>query len=66
VKKNEPVFVRLSKFADHGIELELVFWAEHSWDIGNYKSDIRFEIDKLFREHGIIIPYPTRTIINKG
>jgi small-conductance mechanosensitive channel len=62
VNKNEPVFVRLADFADSGLELELIFWADQSWDINNYKSEIRFEIDRLFREHKIRVPYPQRVM----
>ena len=63
VKKSRPIFVRLSNFGDSGLELELVFWADQSWDINNYKSEIRFEIDRLFREYEIKIPYPKRDIL---
>ena len=66
VSREEPVIVRMSNFSENGIEMELVFWAENSWDIGNYKSEIRFEIDRLFREHKIHFAYPTRTIISKN
>ena len=52
-----------SPFGDSGLELELVFWADQSWDINNYKSEIRFEIDRLFREYEIKIPYPKRDIL---
>lgn len=62
VKKSHPVIVRLANFGDNGLELELIFWADQSWDINNYKSEIRFEIDRLFREYKIKIPYPHRTI----
>ena len=66
VSREEPVIVRMSNFAENGIEMELVFWAENSWDIGNYKSEIRFEIDRLSREHQVHFAYPTRTLINKA
>jgi small-conductance mechanosensitive channel len=66
VSREEPVIVRMSNFSENGIEMELVFWAENSWDIGNYKSEIRFEIDRLFREHEVRFAYPTRTIINRA
>lgn len=62
VKKSEPVIVRLSEFGDNGLFLELIFWADQSWDIQNYKSEIRFEVDRLFREYKITIPYPQRDI----
>jgi small-conductance mechanosensitive channel len=62
VNKNEPIFVRLADFGDSGLELELIFWADQSWDINNYKSEIRFEIDRLFREYKIKGPYPQRVM----
>jgi small-conductance mechanosensitive channel len=63
VKTNHPVFVSLANFGDSGLEMELIFWADQSWDISIYKSEIRFEIDRLFRENNIIIPYPKRSVI---
>lgn len=62
VRKTHPVDVRLSHFGNNGLELELIFWADQSWDINNYKSEIRFEIDRLFREYKITIPYPQSTV----
>jgi small-conductance mechanosensitive channel len=63
VKTNHPILVRLASFGTSGLEMELVFWADQSWDINNYKSEIRLEIDRLFRENKIIIPYPKRSVI---
>lgn len=62
VNKQEPVIVRLADFGENGLDLELIFWADQNWDINNYKSEIRFEIDRLFREHKIRIPYPQRVM----
>lgn len=62
VRKSHPVDVRLSNFGNNGLDLELIFWADQSWDINNYKSEIRFEIDRLFREYKISIPYPQTRI----
>ena len=49
------------------MEMELLFWADQSWDISNYKSEIRMEIDRLFREYKIVIPFQQRDIhiVNK-
>ncbi len=63
VKKTEPVQVRMVDFGDNGLHMELIFWADQSWDINQYKSEIRFEIDRLFRHYGISIPYPQREVI---
>lgn len=62
VRKTHPVDVRLSHFGANGLDIELIFWADQSWDINNYKSDIRFEIDRLFREYKITIPFPQSTV----
>lgn len=62
VKKTEPVQVRMTDFGENGLCMELIFWADQSWDINQYKSEIRFEIDRLFRHYKIEFPYPQRDI----
>ena len=62
VRKSEPVEARLSNFGNNGLELDLVFWADQRWDINLHKSEIRFEIDRLFRQYAIVIPFPQSTI----
>ena len=62
VKKSHPIQVRLRNFGENGLEMELLFWVENTWDISNYKSEVRMEINRLFREYKIVIPYPHRTI----
>ncbi len=62
VKRKGEVRIRLLNFGDNGIEMDVLFWADQTWRIEFFKSDIRFEIDKKFRENGIVIPFPQRTI----
>jgi len=62
VNKKEEVLVRLKNFGENGLVMELIFWAEQSWDISMLKSDIRFEIDRVFRSKNIVIPYPQREV----
>jgi small-conductance mechanosensitive channel len=62
VNKSHPVQVRMRDFGDKGLDLELVFWADQGWDASNYKSEIRFEIDRLFRQYAIEIPFPRQNI----
>lgn len=62
VHKNLEVLVRMKNFGDNGLEMEVLFWAEQSWDVNTFKSDIRFEIDRLFREHKVTIPFPQRDV----
>lgn len=60
VHKSKGVDVRLNDFGENGLQMEVLFWADQSWDINIYKSEIRFEIDRLFRHYNIRIPYPQR------
>lgn len=62
VKKNNDILVRLLDFGENGLEMDLLFYADQNWRIEIVKSEIRFEIDRLFREYGIIIPYPQRVL----
>lgn len=66
VKNTKPVFVRLKDFGNYGIDLELVFWVDQNFYINNYKSDIRFKIEKEFRANGIVIPFPQSDIYIKN
>lgn len=66
VKKTQPVVVRFVDFGESSLDFSLTFWADQSWEIEIYKSDIRFEIDRLFREHKIEIPFPQRVVTMKG
>ncbi len=58
VHKTTEVVVRLSDFHQNHMRFDLIFWADQSWQINNYRSEIRMEIDRLFREYKINIPYP--------
>lgn len=62
VYKSKPIIVRMLEFGDNGLEMDLVFWADQSWQIEIVKSEIRFEIDRLFREHNVVIPFPQRDV----
>lgn len=57
----EP-FVRLEKFGEFALEFKLYFWSYNLFFIENVLSDIRFAIDKKFRQNGITIPYPHSNI----
>jgi len=62
VKKSRPILVRMKDFGDNSLDIELSFWADQTWEVEIHKSDIRFEIDRLFRQHNVRIPYPQRTL----
>jgi len=55
--------VRLTKFADSGIELELRLWLDDpEQGVGSVKSDINLAIWRVFKENKITIPYPQRDV----
>lgn len=59
--KKKPL-VRLLHFGNYGLEMDLVFWADQTLLIEILKSELRFSIDKAFRENQIEIPYPQNDI----
>jgi small-conductance mechanosensitive channel len=56
VDKNLPITIMIADFNERGIHFQLYFWSLKTWESPLVKSDIRFSIDKLFREFGIHIP----------
>jgi len=62
VHKSSEVIVRLASFTPNHMQFDLLFWADQSWQINNFKSEIRLEIDRLFREYKINMPYPQMDI----
>ncbi len=57
----EPT-VLFTDFGDSSLNFKLVFTINDSFNVRFPKSEIRFEIDRLFREHNITIPFPQRDI----
>lgn len=62
VVKNPEPFVFFSDFADSQLTFTLQFFSRSVFRIEFVKSDIRFAIDKAFRENGISIPFPQRDV----
>ena len=61
LKKPEPL-VLFTNFADSSLNFKLIFTLNDSFQGAIPKSDMRFEIDRLFRENKIAIPFPQRDI----
>lgn len=57
----EPT-VFFTDFGESSLNFKIVFTLADSFNARFPQSDIRFEIDRLFREHGITIPFPQRDI----
>ena len=60
VSNTRPVIVRFADFGDSALNFEIFFWAMQTWTIETVKSDLRFEIDRRFREAKVTIPFPQR------
>lgn len=57
----EP-FVRFANFGNSALEFELHFWTFDVFRVLTTQSDLRFEIDKTFRKHNIVIPFPQQDL----
>lgn len=57
----EPV-VLFADFGESSLDFKLIFTLNESFRAQFPKSDMRFEIDRLFRENNITIPFPQRDI----
>jgi len=59
--KPEPL-VLFTDFGESSLDFKLIITLNNSFESAIPKSDIRFNIDKLFREHNIEIPFPQRDV----
>lgn len=62
VLKRTKATVFFSDFGDSSLNFRIAFSLNNSFEVKVVQSDIRFEIDRLFREHKISIPFPQRDI----
>ena len=61
LKTPEPN-VLFTNFGESSLDFRVVFTLGDSFNARIPQSNIRFEIDRLFREHGVTIPFPQRDI----
>ena len=57
----EPIIL-FTDFGDSALQFKLVFTLNNSFEAIFTQSDIRFEVNKLFAEHQIKIPFPQREL----
>jgi small-conductance mechanosensitive channel len=62
ISKTPKSFVRFNDFGSSSLDFQIYFWTDKSFEVENIKSDLRFEIDKKFRENKIQIPFPQRDV----
>ena len=57
----EPV-VFFENFGDSALDFAVYFYVNDAFTIPRIKSDLRFEIDRKFRENKVTIPFPQRDL----
>ncbi|MEX2596449.1 MAG: mechanosensitive ion channel domain-containing protein [Salibacteraceae bacterium] len=62
VNNDKPVSVQFKSFGDSSLDFSVLFWTTETWKLEVIRSDIRFEIDRQFRKHGVRIPFPQRDV----
>lgn len=63
VLRNPKPNVWLTGFGDFRIDHDILVWiSDPESGVGNVKSDVLGRLWQLFKDHGIIVPYPQRVI----
>lgn len=62
VDKHPAPVVLFDDFGDSSLDFNLYFWSEEVFTAPRLRSNIRYKIDALFREHNITIPFPQRDV----
>lgn len=62
VLKSPKPFVLFDEFGAYALEFSVLFFITDSFSDPRIKSEIRYRIDELFREHNISIPFPQRDV----
>ena len=63
VLTDPPPKVQFLKFGDYSLDFRLLVWTRQPNRHPQIKSDINYRIERLFRERGIEIPYPTQEFL---
>ncbi|MFP4025517.1 MAG: mechanosensitive ion channel family protein [Thiohalospira sp.] len=62
ITKTPKPFVRFYDFGNSSLDFQLFFWTDRVFEVENIKSDLRFSIEKKFRENKIQIPFPQHDV----
>ncbi len=64
VLKSPNPIVFFKEFGNNSLDFSVSFWVrvQHIMELKKIPSDIRFRIDELFREHGIVIAFPQKDL----
>ena len=62
ILKNPPAVVQFREFGSSSLDFKLFFYSYEFLRIEVVKSDLRFRVDELFRQHNITIPFPQQEV----
>ncbi len=62
VRTYPPPEVWFTDFGENALHFEIVAWFDNSSNRWRFMTEIRYEIVRVFGEHGIEIPFPQRTL----
>jgi len=65
VLSDPPPKVQFLRFGDYSLDFRLLVWTRKPSRHPQIKSEINYRIERLFRERGIEIPYPTQQFLFK-
>lgn len=65
VLTDPPPKVQFLRFGEYSLDFRLLVWTRQPSRHPQIKSDINYGIERLFRERGIEIPYPTQEFLLK-
>jgi small-conductance mechanosensitive channel len=66
VLSDPPPKVQFLKFGEYSLDFRLLVWTRQPSRHPQIKSDINYRIERLFRERGIEIPFPTQQFLLKA
>jgi len=62
VARDPKPVVMFADFGESSLDFKLHFWTYDTFWVEIIKSDLRYAIDKKFRENGVTIPFPQRDV----
>ncbi|GJM32613.1 MAG: mechanosensitive ion channel protein MscS [Saprospiraceae bacterium] len=65
LKAPEPA-VNFEDFGESSLNFDLQFYSNEYWRIERVKSEVRYNINRLFRENKVEIPFPQRDLWIRG
>ena len=66
ILKEPAPWIQFADFADSALQFNVHFYSKEVMDIEAIKSDVRFKINTLFKEHNVSIPFPQRELFIKN